>query len=261
MSRLHYGSLLDILEIDSHRSIDTCTKQGPRDTQEDRIVVCSDARCALSPDVPLKVAIFGLFDGTVGSAVSDFMQTHLVPKLLADQSLNACLLKKEMLNNNDTVTPEESTIIDVALRRTFHKLDDAFLEKYGHDREYDYCTSTGVVGFLWKNLFTVAHVGDSRALICSISNQGTIKPSWLTNDHKPHQMKEKQRIVQCGGSLIWLHGNKPYIRGGDFFERAKLGHKPKQLNYSRAFGCKGLKKFGLTCEPDVSHVTLLADHK
>jgi len=36
---------------------------------------------------------------------------------------------------------------------------------------------------------------------------------------------ELRRIEQSGGSLAWLHGNKPYIRGGDFFRRQANGNK------------------------------------
>jgi len=80
-----------------------------------------------------------------------------------------------------------------------------------------------------------------------------IYPEWLTVDHKPNVPSELERIERSGGSLAWLHGNKPYIRGGDFFRRQAAGEHPKQLNYSRAFGGKDLKMFGLSAEPDVSH--------
>ena len=43
-------------------------------------------------------------------------------------------------------------------------------------------------------------------------------------------------------------------RGGDFHARQKTGERPKQLNYSRAFGGKDLKMFGLSVEPDITHV-------
>ncbi len=46
-----------------------------------------------------------------------------------------------------------------------------------------------------------------------------------------------------------------YLRGGDFIARQAAGEHPKQLNYSRAFGGKDLKKYGLVVEPDVFHFT------
>lgn len=60
--------------------------------------------------------------------------------------------------------------------------------------------------------------------------------------------------MQAGGSLTYLHGGKPFIRGGDFTARQAKGDRPMQLNYSRAFGGKDLKMFGLSCEPTVTHM-------
>jgi protein phosphatase 2C family protein 2/3 len=48
-------------------------------------------------------------------------------------------------------------------------------------------------------------------------------------------------------------------RGGDFVVRQAAGEHPKQLNYSRAFGGKDLKMFGLTAEPDISHFEVTSD--
>ena len=50
--------------------------------------------------------------------------------------------------------------------------------------------------------------------------------------------EERRRIEKAGGSLAYLHGGKPFIRGGDFAERQLKGDRPMQLNYSRAFGGK-----------------------
>jgi serine/threonine protein phosphatase PrpC len=169
-----------------------------------------------------------------------------------------------------------------ALRNTF--LDaDAELIRYCAERGLHYASSTGVVVFLWENLLTVAHVGDSKACIAKkVGDQ--LFPEWLTVDHKPNMPHELERIERNGGSLVWLHGNKPFIRfvktlscttvcvglnvllrgvriyrGGDFVVRQAAGEHPKQLNYSRAFGGKDLKMYGLSSEPDISHFEITAD--
>ena len=52
-----------------------------------------------------------------------------------------------------------------------------------------------------------------------------------------------------------------FISGGDFLYRQAAGDHPKQLNYSRAFGGKDLKMYGLSAEPDISHFQLSPDDK
>ncbi len=43
--------------------------------------------------------------------------------------------------------------------------------------------------------------------------------------------------------------------------RQAAGEHPKQLNYSRAFGGKDLKMYGLSAEPDISHFELTPQDK
>ena len=67
--------------------------------------------------------------------------------------------------------------------------------------------------------------------------------------------------TQSGGSLAYLHGGKPFIRGGDFAARQARGERPMQLNYSRAFGGKDLKPYGLTAEPGLLQCRLTPAEK
>jgi len=74
--------------------------------------------------------------------------------------------------------------------------------------------------------------------------------SFLTLDHKPNLPGEASRITASGGSIVYLHGGKPFLRGGDFTSAQAAGRKPMQLNYSRAFGGMNLKPYGLSSSPD-----------
>jgi len=74
----------------------------------------------------------------------------------------------------------------------------------------------------------------------------------LTKSHKPDEGEELMRITNSGGQLVYLHDNKPFIRGKDF----RLKRKAIQLNYSRAFGSKDLKHSGLICTPDILVIPL-----
>lgn len=145
-----------------------------------------------------------------------------------------------------------ATLIRDMLRKTYLETDRQLIRMCALNN-YNYASSTGVSVFLWRNLLTVAHIGDSKACIAKVLKNGEIQVEWLTVDHKPHMPNELKRIKENGGSLAWLHGNKPYIRGGDFLVKQANGEHPKQLNYSRAFGGKDLKMFGLSADPDINH--------
>ena len=148
------------------------------------------------------------------------------------------------------------------LRHAFIRTDADFIDYATERGKLDYASSTGVVAMLWAhNMLSIAHVGDSRGCVAKVYRDGngkdTVHSEWLTVDHKPDQPTELKRIQEAGGSLVYLHGNKPFIRGGDFLHRQQLAQHPKQLNYSRAFGGKDLKMFGLSVEPTISHRKLV----
>ena len=96
------------------------------------------------------------------------------------------------------------------MRDAYLSADAALIEICKRDK-VNYASSTGVTALFWRNVLTIAHVGDSRACITKLTDDG-LKPEWLTVDHKPNTPAELRRIEQSGGSLVWLHGTKPYIR-------------------------------------------------
>ena len=96
------------------------------------------------------------------------------------------------------------------MKEAFLSADGSLIE-ICREKTLNYASSTGVTALFWRNVLTIAHVGDSRACIAKITDAG-LKPEWLTIDHKPNTPAELQRIERCGGSLVWLHGVKPYIR-------------------------------------------------
>lgn len=218
---------------------------GLRPTQEDRFV--------LIPKFFIDdMAFCGVFDGTVGPEASDYIMRNISKHLCETNEMQEIL---QLYSSNTPVDDLSNEIvagkIRLAMRYAFINSDAALIEMCA-EKNLHYSSSTGIAAFLWKNLLTIAHIGDSKACIAKWKDN-ELQPEWLTVDHKPHMPQELQRIEQCGGSLAWLHGNKPYIRGGDFFRRQANNEHPKQLNYSRAFGGKDLKMYGLSSEPDINH--------
>jgi protein phosphatase PTC2/3 len=157
---------------------------------------------------------------------------------------------------------ERKAEVQRVLRESFLKTDGALLQMCRDRGGLDFASSTGVAALFWHHMLSVAHLGDSRACIARLPEGAeSLHCEWLTVDHKPDQPLELKRIQDAGGSLVYLHGNKPFIRGGDFLPRQAMGHHPKQLNYSRAFGGKDLKPFGLSADPSISHRQLTPEDK
>ena len=163
----------------------------------------------------------------------------------------------------------------------FLRTDEALVTMC-RERGIDYSACTAVTAVISGDLLSVAHLGDSKVVLGRDSNAAaaavaaaaalaaggkppsTAPPSgpvaitgkYLTTDHKPDMVEERRRIESCGGSLAYLHGGKPFIRGGDFSARQAAGDRPMQLNYSRAFGGKDLKRYGLSATPDILQIQL-----
>ena len=139
-------------------------------------------------------------------------------------------------NNENTESITDTELLDrkskvgEALRKSFLDTDKQLIDYCKEKGGLDFASSTGVVVLLWPNrMLSIAHVGDSRACIGKVSQDQLTAYQWLTVDHKPDQPLELQRIQSAGGSLVYLHGSKPFIRGGDFLTRQQQGEHPKQV--------------------------------
>jgi len=215
---------------------------GNRKTQEDRYVACGD--CI----EPKKSAFFGVFDGTVGDFASENVKEIMVRTLLQQPSW------KELAEASKAQTPQ---LLERALADAYRDVDHELLRLCSANSNH-YATCTSVTVAVVGDFIAVAHIGDSRVILGSeevgeMNGTGEMNGKSLTRDHEPHLPEERERIEQNGGAVERLkkHGNKPYIRGGDFMMRKALGEQPMQLQYSRAFGCKDLKVFGLTAVPEI----------
>jgi len=200
----------------------------------------------------------GVFDGTVKEHASEWIHKHIVSILLESKSFvqfHALAAKAKLDSKN-------SKLLENAVREMYATAD-AQLIQFCATNKYDYasCTSVTTLIHFPSNMMLVAHLGDSHAVIGTParsrkdssssrdSNAGKLEGHRLTEPHRPDHPNERKRIEAAGGSVVYLHdcNNKPFIRGGDFHQR----NHAMQLNYSRAFGGKDLKMYGLSSIPDM----------
>ena len=222
---------------------------GRRKAQEDRFALCPALYDQGS-------AFFGVWDGTVGDFASHNIRSLVLPHLLASKHWKAFRAL-----GKDRVTPEHLRTLEDATKESFVKADNELVGMCRAASNH-YASSTGVTALITGGVLTVGWLGDSRVAL-GYDQGGKLCSEFLTVDHKPDQPGERARIEASGGSVEYLHNsfNKPFIRGGDFTRRKALGEKPMQLQYSRAFGGKDLKPYGLSNQADVKQVVLAPQHK
>ena len=133
---------------------------GLRPTQEDRFVLC--------PKFFSEEATFcGVFDGTVGPDASDYVMKNITRVLCDSEEMQEVV---HMINNSTEESTSHEPIakkINFAMRNTFLQTDAALINMCT-EKKLHYASSTGVAAFLWKNLLTIAHIGDSKACIAKV---------------------------------------------------------------------------------------------
>ncbi|MED6138624.1 hypothetical protein PIB30_076087 [Stylosanthes scabra] len=96
-------------------------------------------------------------------------------------------------------------------------------------------------------LIIIANVGDSRAVLATSSDDGSLVPVQLTVDFKPNLPQEAERIMQCQGRVFCLH-DEPGVHRVWLPDEDSPG-----LAMSRAFGDYCIKDYGLISVPEVTH--------
>jgi len=199
-----------------------------------------------------------VFDGTVGDHASQYAHAHMLDVLTSNASLREATADAGSKGWDDKGVLAK---MQAGVRETYLDTDAGLLALCAA-RRYDYASSTSVTAVFSGPYLTTAHVGDSRIALGRLegpldaAHAPMMTGVFLTRDHKPDQPDELRRIEASGGSLTYLHGGKPFIRGGDFTMRQARGERPMQLNYSRALGGKDLKPYGLSAEPSVRQTRL-----
>lgn len=98
------------------------------------------------------------------------------------------------------------------LKDSFKKTQEELFSYCNKTEEFDVALSgtTGTITVInsIENKLWIAHVGDSRGIVC-LCDQGKHKAKELTVDHKPTLPQEKRRIESRGGEVKKLEGDIP----------------------------------------------------
>eukprot|EP00096_Caligus_rogercresseyi_P009619 TRINITY_DN3291_c0_g1_i1.p1 TRINITY_DN3291_c0_g1~~TRINITY_DN3291_c0_g1_i1.p1 ORF type:complete len:350 (+),score=77.95 TRINITY_DN3291_c0_g1_i1:25-1074(+) len=183
---------------------------GRRSYQEDFFTVRQVSRDLL---------LLGVWDGHGGEACARFCSENV------EKHLN-----KELVNYE-----EHSSLGDI-LRNIIDSLNNSFEIHSGTKNTYTGSTATLALIRDGYEL-VVAHVGDSRAILCRDGDSKT-----LTSDHCPSRPDEKERIKSLGGTVV-----------ADEIGRHLVN---KRLSMSRSLGDFELRPFGVISEPDITRLRI-----
>ncbi|XP_072983260.1 probable protein phosphatase 2C 34 [Typha latifolia] len=183
----------------------------------------------------------GIFDGhgPWGHYVAKMVRETLPPSLLCNW--------QETLALASAVADEKFCPFDIWKQSyviTCATVDKELEQHRGIDAFYSGTTALSVVK--QDDLIVIANVGDSRAVLATISHNGNLVPVQLTVDCKPNLPQEAERITQCNGRVFCL-SDEPGVH------RLWLPNKETPgLAMSRAFGDYCVKDHGLISVPEVT---------
>ena len=239
------------------------SSQGGRPRQEDRFYARTHIPVGAGGGA---VSFFGIWDGTVCPLAADYVHTRCCSHHLGAPSFRSVvdILSSSAPPGFDDRGEELGGALRSAVAEAYAGTDAELLAECRRLGNH-YSSTTSVTAIVAGGLVAIGNLGDSplflvrRAPPTGRGGSGAqVTGSQVTTDHKPDQPVERARIEGSGGSVQYLHRHnyKPFIRGGDFDRRKATGESAMQLQYSRAFGGKDLKPYGLSAEPSVVVVPL-----
>ncbi|KAL5783373.1 hypothetical protein ACOSP7_008402 [Xanthoceras sorbifolium] len=228
------------------------SKQGSKGLNQDAAVLCQGYGMEDG-------AFCGVFDGHGKNG-------HIVSKIVRNR------LPSLLLGQKNTITKIKSTTNDKKFHNRdgeeqvpsndFYKWQEACVSAFKvMDKEVKLqesldcsCSGTTAVVVIRQNEeLVIANLGDSRAVLGTISEEGELKAVQLTTDLKPSLPSEAERIRKCNGRVLALK-EEPHI------QRVWLPYEDSPgLAMSRAFGDFVLKNHGLIAIPDISYRRLTSN--
>ena len=154
-------------------------------------------------------SIFGVFDGHAGASVSKYLSEHIVD----------CIKEKTEFSGVEGVEN-----VQEGVKSGFMYVDERLLRDPDYANGINRGGSTAIAVLISPKHIVWANCGDSRGFLCQ--NSSVI---WATEDHKPHNAKEKARIEKAGGTVMnqRVNGTLAVSRAlGDFEYKQNLSFPP-----------------------------------
>lgn len=184
--------------------------QGWRMEMEDAHVCSTDIK---NPKVSLDGwAFFGVFDGHAGAKVSQYCAENLL----------GCIVDQFEENDNNVTLEKAKEAIVKGFLTTDEKLKKEPQWSTGEDRS----GTTAITVMVTPTHVIWGNCGDSRGLVCRSG-----KVFYATEDHKPYNPSEKDRIEKAGGTVMMqrVNGSLAVSRAlGDFDYKRCTDLKPNE---------------------------------
>ncbi|XP_047316765.1 probable protein phosphatase 2C 34 [Impatiens glandulifera] len=191
----------------------------------------------------------GIFDGhgPWGHLVSKRVRKLMPSFLLCNwqETLSEAFLK---LSGATPDKSDQSHIWKQAFFRTYSAIDQDLKRQ---NRIDTFHSGTTALTFVKQgNHIVIANIGDSRAVLATTDDEGSLMPIQLTIDLKPNLPQEASRIRQSKGRVFSAEDEPGVYRVWMPPNKQRNGSSGPGLAISRAFGDYFIKDFGLISEPD-----------
>lgn len=214
------------------------TKKGQKGLNQDRLIVWEEFGCQED------IIFCGVFDGHgpwghfVAKRVRKMLPTFLLYNWQED------LAQKSLDMDFKMETDHKYDIWKQSYIKTFAAIDQDLKQHTGIDSFQSGTTALTLIK--QGEYLSIANVGDSRAVLATTSDNGTLTPIQLTTDLKPNLPKEAERIMESKGRVFCME-DEPGV-----YRVWMPNGKTPGLAISRAFGDYCVKDFGLISVPDVT---------
>ncbi|KAI3936435.1 hypothetical protein MKX01_014404 [Papaver californicum] len=184
---------------------------------------------------------FGVFDGHGENG-------HKVSRLVINQ-LPKLLLEQEDYRIFESAGELVTTYMPNEWRRECVSAFKVVDRELKLQKDFDCsCSGTTAVTILKQDQdLLIANLGDSRAIMGTLSENGQLKAVQLTVDLKPDLPKEAERIRKCGGRTI------PNKDEPDVHRVWSASAEYMSLAMTRTFGDFYLKDYGVIAIPQITH--------